>query len=255
MYTRTRSTLAVATAVTGALALSVLTVPAAQADIVYGDTRISSVVVNGGKPIVLGVSGRTPVTVKMTVSDPKGISDAGGILYHGTNISRNDWGVILPICGKHAVPVYTCTLNDTFDAIKNAHAGTWKMWAYANGMDGHYIQKDPALTFKVLRATKLTVNAAPEPVKKGKPITVTGSLTVANWETHKAVGYGSQKVVLQFRKAGTTKYVNVKTITSSSKGALKTTVGASADGYWRLAYAGTTSTAAATAAADYVDVR
>ncbi|MEU1299411.1 calcium-binding protein [Streptomyces shenzhenensis] len=253
-----------AAAVVGALALSALALPtvqAAPADDVQGDTRISDVIVNNGKSIVVGSSGRTSVTVKFTASDPNGISDAGGILYHGTDVNHNDWGVTLPSCGQHLVTTYTCTFtlksnsDRPFDVTKNAQAGTWKMWAYALGADGDYRFTDPAKTFKVLRATRLTADASPEPVKKGRTITVTGTLTRANWESHKNIGYGSQSVALQFRKAGTTKYVHVKNTRSSSSGSLKTTVTASTDGYYRFAYAGSSTAGSTSAPGDYIDVR
>lgn len=170
---------------------------------------------------------------------------------------------MLPSCGEHAVTTYTCTLvlkstSDYrhFGVSKNSQAGTWKMWAYANGLNnGNYVQIDPAKTFKVLRATKLSANAAPEPVKKGRTITVTGSLTLANWETHKYGGYAGQKVALQFRKAGTTNYVNVKGITSSRTGSLKTTVKAAQDGYYRFNFNGSPTAAPVAAAGDHVDVK
>ncbi|MFE4952783.1 calcium-binding protein, partial [Streptomyces sp. NPDC056653] len=47
----------------------------------------------------------------------------------------------------------------------------------------------------------------------------------------------------------------VKTIKSSSTGALKTTVTASVDGYWRYSFAGTSPTPAVTTTSDYVDVQ
>ncbi|MFE4831960.1 calcium-binding protein [Streptomyces sp. NPDC056672] len=276
MRTRIRSAAAV---VVGASALSALALPAVQAapagpsapvgpagpagpaDDVQGDTQISNVIVNDGKSIMVGSTGKASVTVKLTASDPNGISDAGGILYHGTDVNHNDWGVTLPSCGKHLVTTYTCAfaLKSTsarhFGVSKNAQAGTWKMWAYAIGADGDYRFRDPAKTFKVLRATKLTANAAPEPVKKGKTITVTGSLTRADWEGHKDIGYGSQSVVLQFRKAGTTNYVNVKGIKSTSTGSLKTTVTAATDGYYRFTYAGSATAGAVSATGDSIDVR
>ncbi|MET9875504.1 calcium-binding protein [Actinacidiphila glaucinigra] len=262
MHMRIRSAAVVAV---GALALSALALPAVQAApaAAPGGTRISNVIVNGGKSIVVDSSGRASVTVKLTASDPDGISDAGGILYHGKDVNHDDWGVVLPSCGEHAVTTYTCTLvlkstSDYrhFGVSKNSQAGTWKMWAYANGLNnGNYVQIDPAKTFKVLRATKLSANAAPEPVKKGRTIRVTGSLTLANWETHKYGGYAGQKVALQFRKAGTTNYVNVKGITSSRTGSLKTTVKAAQDGYYRFNFIGSPTAAPVAAAGDHVDVK
>jgi hypothetical protein len=59
-----------------------------------------------------------------------------------------------------------------------------------------------SVTVRLKRAAKVTVNAAPEPVAKGKKITVTGKLTRANWETKKYGGYGGRTVELQFRQTG-----------------------------------------------------
>lgn len=44
-------------------------------------------------------------------------------------------------------------------------------------------------------------------------------------------------------------------MTTGSGGALRTTVKATTDGYWRWSFAGTSTTANATTTADYVDVR
>lgn len=106
------------------------------------------------------------------------------------------------------------------------------------------------------RDSELTANASPEPIVKGKTLTITGTLTQANWQsdTKADAGYGSQPVKLRFRKRGTTTYTTIKTIMSLG-GALRTTVTASADGYWRFSFAGTTTTPAVSAAGDYVDVR
>ncbi|MDH6221758.1 hypothetical protein [Streptomyces pseudovenezuelae] len=39
-------------------------------------------------------------------------------------------------------------------------------------------------------------HASPDPVKKGKTLTVTGTLTRANWNTNTYAGYSGQKVKL-----------------------------------------------------------
>ncbi|KQX83279.1 hypothetical protein ASD48_08820 [Streptomyces sp. Root1310] len=61
--------------------------------------------------------------------------------------------------------------------------------------------------------------------------------------------------MLQFKKKGSTTYTTVKTVKTSSTGALKTTVKAAADGYYRYSFAGTTTTPAVSAAGDFVDVK
>ncbi|MGW3242055.1 calcium-binding protein [Streptomyces sp. NPDC001070] len=151
---------------------------------------------------------------------------------------------------------FGATVSPKLDELPSSQAGTWNVLAELDGKDADSVRElDKATTIKVLRASHLTVNASPEPVKKGKTITVTGTLTRANWDTLKYGGYGSQYVKLQFRKKGSTTYTTVKTIKSSSTGALKTTVTASTDGYWRFAFGTNATTGGAAASADYVDVQ
>ncbi|MBT2525402.1 calcium-binding protein [Streptomyces sp. ISL-99] len=279
---RIRATVA---AVSGALALSALAVPAAQAedapkagglsafsaqapaDDAYGDTQITNVVVNGGKDIVLGTTAAKTINVSVTVTDNSGVDNADVALWHGSSFEDPD-GFLLSdqfmndekaTCTASSATTSTCKLtipvDPQVDLYKNSLAGTWKVAAIGWGKDGDFIEKDAYKTHRVQRASTLTVNAAPEPVVKGKPITVTGKLARANWETSTYAGYTAQPVKLQFRKAGTTTYTTVKTVNTDSTGNLKTTVTAASDGYWRWSFAGTSTTPAVSAAGDYVDVR
>ncbi|WP_028811081.1 DUF5707 domain-containing protein [Streptomyces flavidovirens] len=274
---RIRATVA---AVSGALALSALAVPAAQAedapkagglsafsgqaqsDDVVGDTKITNVVINGGKNIVLGTTAAKTITVSVTATDNSGIDDADVALWHGSSVDDPD-GFLLTneetaTCTASSATTtckHTITVDPQADLYKNSLAGTWKVAAIAWAKDGDYMEKDAYKTHRVQRFSKLTVNAAPEPVVKGKPITVTGKLSRANWETSTYAGYTGQPVKLQFRKAGTSTYTTLKTVTTNSTGNLKTTVTAASDGYWRWSFAGTSTTPAVSAAGDYVDVR
>jgi hypothetical protein len=152
--------------------------------------------------------------------------------------------------------------------LLNSDAGTWSAGAFAiayNGQDPESSTFDPSKvgyaeqgglgTTKVQRYSKLTVNATPEPVYKGKTLTATGKLTRANWETNTYKGFTNQPVKLQFRKAGTSTYTTIKTVYSDSYGNLKATTTANYDGYWRFSFAGTTTTPAVSATGDYVDVK
>ncbi|WP_328399204.1 hypothetical protein OHS70_20290 [Streptomyces sp. NBC_00390] len=309
-------------AIVGALALSTLAVPAAQADnsldrkdksalvqavraaqqadsgaaqasgraasaaedgVPYElDLSFSQVKVNNGKPIVVGVSNQVTVPVTYTVTHgadvdifaPDFLMDVeiyrGGTDYwsqtHG--LLGDEW----PVCTAVSSTVATCKgtidIYPEFD-LTLADATTWKTYGYAvayNGQDPEdenidlsqvgVVEQDPlGVTTKLQRYSKLTVNASPEPVVKGKTITVTGKLTRANWETHKYAGYTKQPVKLQFRKAGTSTYTTVKTVYTDGYGNLKTTRTASTDGYWRWSFAGTSTTPAVNATGDYVDVK
>ncbi|MFE9489631.1 hypothetical protein ACFYNF_24855 [Streptomyces sp. NPDC006641] len=92
-------------------------------------------------------------------------------------------------------------------------------------------------------------------MKKNKTITVTGALTRANWETYKYGGYAKQPVKLQSKKKGTSTYKTLKTVTTDSKGNLRTTTKATADGHFRYSFAGTSTTPAVASAADHVGVK
>ncbi|MFB7220921.1 DUF5707 domain-containing protein [Streptomyces sp. NPDC056227] len=292
---RIRATVA---AVSGALALSALVVPAAQAGDqaphvhkpsaaeIFGsavkDTAkgsfasssaattapvISKVTVNGGKDIVLGTTALKKITVSVTASHPSGIADGYVILWHGTDPTSPDTidGVLLPnedaaTCTPVNATTATCkqtiTVDPRYDLYKNALAGTWHVSAGVLAGDQSDIEyNDFYGTARVQRLSKLTVNASPEPVRKGKTITVTGKLSRANWESHTYAGYTGQSVKLQFRKKTSSTYTTLKTIKTNSTGNLKTTATASVDGYWRYSFAGTSTTPAVTTAGDFVDVR
>ncbi|MEU6542925.1 hypothetical protein [Streptomyces sp. NPDC046859] len=310
---RIRATVA---AVSGALALSALAVPAAQADggPSHGkdaireavqaarqaagnsdrstfaaqdtgepyalDLTFSSVKVNNGKPIVVGTTNTVtvPVTYKVThaaeldVNAPEVFLDVeiyrGSSYADATNVLLgDDWPVCTPTTSTTATCKGTLDIYPGYE-LTNADATSWKAGGYAydfNDQDpmsddidwdqvGFTMQGDLAST-SLQRYSKLTVNASPEPVTKGKTITVTGKLSRANWDDGKYHGYTNQSVKLQFRKKDSSTYTTLKTIKSNSTGELKTTVTATVDGYFRYSFAGTSTTPAVSAAGDFVDVR
>ncbi|MFF1838318.1 DUF5707 domain-containing protein [Streptomyces sp. NPDC058231] len=255
---RIRATVAAAS---GALVLSALAVPAAHA--ATADPVISKVTINGGKDIVLGTTAPKTVTVSVTASHASGIADGWLVLWHGTDLDEGMDGALLPTdvatCKDSSATTATCSLtvkvDPRVDLTKNALAGTWHILAGVEAEDGSSTSYDSFATTHVQRLSQLTVNASPEPVKKGATITATGKLSRANWEDHGYHGYATQSVKLQFRKKSSSTYTTVKTIKTSTTGTLKTTVKAVEDGYWRYSFAGTSTTPTVTTAGDFVDVK
>jgi uncharacterized membrane protein len=251
---RIRATVA---AVTGALALTALAVPAAQADGSNGDTRITKVVVDGDNKVSLGISEPKTIKVSVTATDDSGIAEADEFSLEGPGYGYLSTGK--PTCKAASSTTSTCTasvlVDPKVDYFSNANAGTWYVDAWVDAEDGDFVWKEKAGSFQFQRASRLTVNASPEPVKKGRTITVTGKLSRANWETLKYAGYTNQSVKLQFRKKGSSSYTTLKTVKSNSTGELRTTVTASTDGYFRYSFAGTTTTPAVNATGDFVDVQ
>ncbi|MFC7990593.1 calcium-binding protein [Streptomyces pilosus] len=243
-------------AVSGALALSALAVPAAQADGGWGDTRITKVVVDGDNKVSVGTSGTKTIKVSVTAKDDSGIAGADSFTLYGPG--NGYLTTSRPSC-KASGTTSTCTasvlVDPRTDYLSNSNAGTWYVDAWIDARDDDFVWKQKAGSFAFQRAAQLTVNASPEPVKKGKTLTVAGKLTRANWENLKYGGYAGQPVKLQFRKKGAAAYSTLKTVRTNSKGELRTTVKASADGYYRYSFAGTSTTAAVSATADFVDVK
>jgi hypothetical protein len=238
--------------------------PAQTGDESAGATRISKVMVNGGKPFVFSTpntyygNGEIPVT--FTVTDPAGVASADIAAYHGAYARRDAMFTTPADCRPADAGVSSCTATVYLDTMvgpgRNVLAGPWKVNVVASSADGTgFADAHAAGSFSMLRQTRLTVNATPEPVKKGKKLTITGQLTQSNWETLTFSTWSGQPVQLQFCKAGTTAYRVVKTVRSGTRGALKTTVTATVDGAYRYAFPGSSAFAAGTSSGDAIDVR
>ncbi|MEU2063757.1 DUF5707 domain-containing protein [Streptomyces sp. NPDC013455] len=257
-----------ASAVLGAVAvLAGLAVPGAHAEGTQGEVQIGAVAFDGGKDVVVGIYDKT-VTVSASFTHPSGIQDADFVLWRGPDgadpyqtyddrIISNQYYVHAD-CEATSATTSTCSQTFTFEpdwTLTNASAGTWKVSVQGVAADDGWTHTPDHATTRLQRESRLTVDAGPEPVAKGGTLTVTGKLSRANWDTLDYRGYATQPVRLQFRKAGTTSYTTVKTVYTSGTGTLSTTVTAAEDGYWRWSFAGTSTTPAAKATGDFVDVR
>ncbi|MGW1432192.1 hypothetical protein [Streptomyces sp. NPDC001108] len=247
----------------GAVAVftSVTAVPAGAAE---GGVAFSRVSVNGGKPIVVGVKEEVEVhaTFRMTTTLKY---DSGPMVfpYRGklSNMDTMHSMIIGSDCKVVDRAKGICDFEEwlyidpRFVDFGNEDAGTWRTAARVflphDGLD----VDDKNLPLQLKRATRVTVNASPEPVAKGRTITVTGRVTRANWDTHTYQGYAGRTVSLQFKAAGASSYTTVKKSTSSRTGGLKTTVKATVPGTWRWTYYGNSTSGAKSSAGDYVAVR
>ncbi|MFG2020827.1 hypothetical protein [Actinomadura geliboluensis] len=95
-------------------------------------------------------------------------------------------------------------------------------------------------------------NASPEPVSKGKTITVKGLL----YRFRDTVGPGpGAKISVYFKASGTSTWKWMADTKTGSDGWFKKTFSASKDGTWMAKYAGSSTYIASNAPTDYVDVR
>jgi hypothetical protein len=95
-------------------------------------------------------------------------------------------------------------------------------------------------------------NASPEPITKGRRLTVAGTLKrdTTSWKA-----FSGQSVKIYFAAKGTTTWTYEGTAKTSSTGHFSHTFTAAKDGTWRATYAGSTTYLAVTGSGDYVDVR
>ncbi|WP_162793808.1 calcium-binding protein [Streptomyces paludis] len=283
---RTRATAAATVAASGALALSVLTAPAAIAGTATSSSTATATTattatttavsqddsgfevlkgaVNGGAPIVVGTSTTKKIKVAATVSHEDGVAAARFTLYSGKSFDDPAKRVLATStawrsCEEAYAIIVNCDATFTIDPkkLRNTDARTWRLAIDAKlGENDSYAFNGDVATGTLQRAPKLTVKAAPKPVKKGKTLTVTGKLSRANWDVKAYKGYAGQSVKLQFRKKNSDSYTTVKTVKTSSTGTLKTTTKkTSASGYWRWNFAGTATTAPLKTAGTLVSVK
>ncbi|GAA1839378.1 hypothetical protein ACFFOM_06600 [Microlunatus capsulatus] len=204
-----------------------------------------------------------PGTVVLGTTKPKGVEIEVAVRARGCAVSRVATDVFTAtdyvdtlemdaVGTAGGVTTYRTGARINPGAFPNAGAGTFRTSIYV-GWDGQTLGDDGP-TFRLLRAARLTADASPEPVTKGRPVTVKGTLTRANWETLRYAGYTKRAVRLQFKPTGGS-WATVRTTTSGSGGKIATTVTAGRDGCYRFVFPGSATTARATSGADCVDVR
>jgi hypothetical protein len=265
-------------ATAGVLALSVLNAPAAQAR----DTGIvlSDLVINNGKPVVVGTARVVEPSIAFYIALPPGYDtdhpfryDAHPFLYRGSLTAAADTGD--DYIGPGSYTCYELSLKRARcegwlridpdpshnEVDSNSDATKWKIAVSLRLFkdNGHLVAQEfetrPG-SVSLRRAAHLTVaDATPEPVAKGRKVTVAGKLTRANWSTHKNGPYAGSSVRLQFRAKGASTFKTLKWVTTNSAGALRTQVTASTDGYFRWMFYGNAVTGTATSGQDYIDVR
>ncbi|MGV9557286.1 hypothetical protein [Streptomyces sp. NPDC003522] len=202
----------------------------------------------------------------------------GGTLTFAGRLTRPDWnatevdGLTKATVGYPGQPVklqFKKAGATTYTTVKTVTSGTdgklkttattngsgaWR-WLFAqNGTSSSAASTEDTVT--LLKVSKLTVNAGPEPVAKGAELTVAGRLTRATSDAATTfTGCADQPVKLQFRKSGSSTYTTVKTVRTDATGRLSTTTTAKAAGYWRWSYAGSGTVASVNATADGVSLK
>lgn len=145
-----------------------------------------------------------------------------------------------------------------FSFANDAGTGKWyvSLDYWSNCTDAE-VNKPDISSFYVKRNTRFVhFNASPEPVRKGRTITVAGSLQRMYPYKYPSAGYIAYKgtsVRIEFRtKTGS--YSRVATVTTSSTGHFSKHFKASRDGCWRARFLGTSHHAPDVTSGDCVNV-
>ncbi|MDD9375136.1 hypothetical protein M8Z33_00295 [Streptomyces sp. ZAF1911] len=157
---------------------------------------------------------------------------------------------------ESAAPAGDSTRAVTVAGLPYPGAGHWRMRYTGTPV----IPAGPAATSALNYWYKTVIpefNAAPEPVKAGRPITVTGKLTYQDMRGGPFTSLVAQPVRVYFRASGTTTWKSMGTATTRSDGTFKKAFTAAKDGTWQARYepAGTNTAFASTSREDLVDVQ
>jgi hypothetical protein len=169
-----------------------------------------------------------------------------------SDCQQSDWSV-----EGDSFFVYESSPQEAFNPYSNSEAGAQDVIVTAYDADYDARQRVFANGFYLLRRAAWvsgSFNASPEPIAKGRALSLTGHLVVADWTNDRYNNFGYRTVGIEFRPKASSTYTQVKTVTLSSGGYLKTTVTASSDGYWRANYHGNLYASAGVSVGDYVEV-
>jgi hypothetical protein len=203
----------------------------------------------------------------ITVGITKTITGSFPIQLVGVNPVTDDVSVSTTLKGADpACPLSDTTSasfisNDTWDAsysitpteLSNAcaQAKLTVTWTDLNNLASGSQVVDVSLR----RASRyVSLNASPEPVKKGGTVTTKATIERANWDDDAYHTYYGQPSELQFRTT-TGSYADVKSVVAATGGKLSAAATQSVAGCWRYTFAGTSITAPKTAVGDCVALK
>lgn len=242
---KTAAALAASALVLGALAVAT----PAQAGATCTGTSQTKIIASGATPatVVIGTTVPRGLTLYSQVEDPCTAAVSSEVLMDNSPLSDD----MEQVDRVGNVASFKATYRIDPDALGNDDAGAWQADLTAHGVsDAH-----GTVPFRLLRASRLAVNASPERARKGRQLTVQGQITRASWDTHSYHAMRRATVTLETRRPREGTYVPLKTVRTDAKGRVKVTLTADRDLCVRLVFAGSSTTAPVASGGDCVTVR
>ncbi|MFJ8042777.1 hypothetical protein ACIRBX_20025 [Kitasatospora sp. NPDC096147] len=204
-----------------------------------GDTTVTSISVNEGRPLVLGPSDGAVVPLELTARDGSGIASVGpigvwGPRYGVLGVSPLDCSAAGPETGCRG----TVTVRPREREIFDDEAGTWFVDLKVRARDGDRYVNQTAAGFSIKQATRLTLAGVPGTAPLGGELKVTGRLERASWEDHAYHPYPDGLAFLQFRADWSRTWVTVAESYARPDGSVAATVPAAESGAFQWYYPG-----------------
>ncbi|MER7922284.1 hypothetical protein ABTY96_04000 [Streptomyces sp. NPDC096057] len=189
-------------------------------------------------------TGAGAVRVKGRLSASAGPRPTGRVQLQQSADGRTGWTTVATV---------TPDATGAFDAWQTLHKPTGYLRLYYPG-NADATATTTGVVHLTRAVTRITgFNASPEPIRKGRTLTVTGTLQRPNGSTW--TGVSGQHVTIRFRAAGAKTSTAMATATTGKDGKFTLTFTAKQDGTWNAAYTATSAFLNSTSAGDYVDVR
>lgn len=200
--------------------------------------------------VVTYATGPTVMAASVSASDAcgDGTGGAAGIALVEMGLPDSEF---FPVRRSSGTPT-TGTWTSHLQFFRADLTGRTKLFLRVTDRDGRVAST--VLSFHVRRNTLLTRNATPEPVAKGRDITVRGTLRRLT-PTGRYVAYAGKPIDYLFRATGSSTAVRVGRSTTSRFGSFSASFPATQDGTWYARFPGTTNYAAGTSIGDFVNLR
>lgn len=250
---RRRSVLLLAS---GVLAVGGIVLPSIGEKQSSGSTRITRVVVNEGKPVVLKGKDSATVRFAITAEDKSGIRSVDKIGVWGSN-----YGVLRPTaapCVARSKTVSVCTGSFTVSLanhdVYDNMAGEWYVQATATANDGDRFESDTAGKFFIKKDGYATLTGTQSTASPGTVLDIEGQLMQPDWKTWLWEWNPAQPVQLRFKAAGSSTWQIVARTKTDARGFMRAETKATTTGTYAWYYAGKDWSVPVTSAAAQVSV-
>jgi hypothetical protein len=206
------------------------------------DVKVKSVAVSKSLVVLGSKAGCTNVTVTAALSAPMP-TDGYKFSGVGTNVYGPDGEIVDGVEFKRIGS--SASYRGAVRLCGSYAAGSYRFVVYGaalpTGDGGYEFTNDVTRRVSLKRPSKLTLNASPEPVVKGKKLNAKGTLKVDG------KARAGLKVKIYFKPAGSAAFVYRGVATTNAKGVYSKNFKATKTGTWKAVYDGSGTRNAATA--------